>query len=91
MPTTIEVNAGYLMTPCMSGQPKKLCYVYGRQGNAITVMVLSGITVAYVQMFEREYAKVKTVDGVYNLMPCNKVHSMDDIAEVCDIIRNCPE
>ena len=91
MNDVIEVNAGYRLTPCQSGMPKKLCFVSGRQGNVITVLLVSGITVANVQPFEREYAKVRTKDGFYNMMPCNKVTDMNEVAEICDIIRNCPE
>lgn len=91
MSNVIEMNAGYRLTPCMSGQPKKLCFVSGRQGDVITVLLVSGIAIANVQTFAREYAKVQTADGNYNLMPCNKVTDLTEVAEVCDIIRNCPE
>lgn len=91
MPTTIEPLAGYRLTPCQDGMPKKLCFVSGRQGNAITVLLVSGVAIANVQQFAREYAKVPTKDGDYNLMPCNRVTDINEVAEVCDIIRNCPE
>ena len=86
--TTIEVNQGYKLMPAMSGKPRKLCFVAGRQGNAITLLLVSGIATATVLQFEREFAKVKTRDGVYNLMPCNRVTDIQDVADVCDIIRN---
>ena len=91
MPTTIEVNAGYQLMPCLKGQKRKLCFVSGRQGNTITLLLVSGIAIANVQTFAREYAKVPTKDGDYNLLPCNKVTDMNEVAEICDIIRNCPE
>ena len=86
----IEVNAGYILIPCQKGQKKKLCFVSGRQGSTITLLLVSGIAIANVQQFEREYAKIPTKDGDYNLMPCNKVTDMNEVAEVCDIITNCP-
>ena len=89
--TMIEPLSGYRLTPCQDGMPKKLCFVSGRQGNVITVLLVSGIAVANVQQFAREYSKIRTNDGYYNLMPCNKVTDMNEVAEICDIIRNCPE
>ena len=89
--TTIEPLSGYRLIPCQNGMPKKLCFVSGRQGNAITVLLVSGIEIVNVQMFEREYAKIRTNEDYYNLMPCNKVSDVNEVAEVCDIIRNCPE
>ena len=86
--TTIEVNQGYKLMPAMSGQKRKLCFVAGRQGNAITLLLVSGIVTATVQQIEREFAQVKTNDGVFNLMPCNRVKDVQDVADVCDIIRN---
>ena len=86
--TTIEVNQGYKLIPAMTEQKRKLCFVAGRQGNAITLLLVSGIATATVQHFEREFAKVKTNDGVFNLMPCNRVKDVQDVADVCDIIRN---
>lgn len=91
MSDEIEVNAGYQLMPCQKGQKKKLCFVSGRQGSTITLLLVSGIAIANVQTFAREYAKVPTKDGDYNLMPCNKVTDMNEVAEICDIIRNCPE
>ena len=91
MPMTIEVNSGYRLTPCVDGQKRKLCFVSGRQGSTITLLLVSGIAVANVQQFAREYAKVPTKDGYYNLMPINKVTDINEVAEICDIIRNCPE
>ena len=88
---TIEVNQGYKLMPAMSGKPRKLCFVAGRQGNAITLLLVSGIATATVQQFEREFAQVKTKDGVFNLMPCNRVTDIQDVADVCDIIRNAPD
>lgn len=85
---TIKVNQGYKLMPAMSGKPSKLCFVAGRQGNAITLLLVSGIATATVLHFEREFAKVKTKDGVYNLMTCNRVTDIQDVADVCDIIRN---
>ena len=85
---TIQVNQGYKLMPVMSGQKRKLCFVAGRQGNTITLMLVSGITTATVQQFDREFAQVKTNDGVFNLMPCNRVKDVQDVADVCDIIRN---
>lgn len=87
---TIEVNQGYKLMPAMTGKPRKLCFVAGRQGNAITLLLVSGIATATVLHFEHEFAKVKTRDGVYNLMPCNRVTDIQDVADVCDIIRNAP-
>lgn len=85
---TIQVNQGYKLMPAMSGPKRKLCFVAGRQGDTITLLLVSGIATATVLHFEREFAKVKTRDGVYNLMPCNRVTDIQDVADVCDIIRN---
>lgn len=89
--TMIEPLSGYRLTPCADGAKRKLCFVSGRQGDVITVLLVSGIAVANVQMFAREYAKIRTNDGYYNLMPCNKVTDMNEVAEICDIIKSCPE
>lgn len=86
-----EVNAGYRLTPCMRGQKRKLCYICGRQGSLITLMMVSGLMTVDVDGYEHEYAKIRTKDGNYNLMPCNKVTDMNEVAEVCEIIMNCPE
>lgn len=91
MSNEIEVNVGYQLMPCQKGQKRKLCFVSGRQGSTITLLLVSGIAIANVQQFDREYAKVQTKDGDYNLMPCNKVTDLTEVAEICDIIRNCPE
>ena len=91
MNDVIEVNAGYRLTPCNGGQKRKLCFVSGRQGSTITMLLVSGIAIANVQTFAREYAKVPTKDGDYNLMSINKVTDINEVAEICDIIRNCPE
>ena len=85
---TIQVNQGYKLIPAMTGQKRKLCFVAGRQGNAITLLLVSGIVTATVQQIEREFAQVKTKDGLYNLMTCNRVTELHDVADVCDIIRN---
>lgn len=45
---TIEVNQGYKLIPAMTGQKRKLCFVAGRQGNAITLLLVSGIATATV-------------------------------------------
>lgn len=86
----IEVNAGYRLMPCSPGNKRKLCFVCGRQGNYVTLMLVCGLMTVDVSGFDHEYAKVKLVDGDYNLMPCNKVTDMNEVADVCDIIRNCP-
>ena len=91
MNDVIEVNAGYRLTPCNGGQKLKLCFVIGRQGSTLTLLLVSGVAIASVQEFSREYAKVPTKDGDYNLMPCNKVTDMNEVAEICDIIRNSSE
>ena len=83
----IEVNSGYRLIPCLKGQKRKLCFVCGRQGNTITLLLVSGIVIANVQTYDHEYARVQTQDGDYNLMPCNKVNDLTEVAEVCDIIR----
>ena len=88
---TIEVNQGYKLVGTMDGQKRKLCFVSGRQGSTITLLLVCGIVNAKVQNYEREYAQVNTPDGVYNLMTCNRVTDLQDAADVCDIIRNCPE
>ena len=91
MSNEIEVNAGYRLTPCMQGKKNKLCFVSGRSYNKITVLLVNEIVIANVDQYGREYAKVKTNDGEYNLMPCNVVTDLTEVAEVCDIIRNSPE
>ena len=88
MSDTIEVNQGYKLIPAMKGQKRKLCFVSGRQGNVISLLLVSEIVTASVQQIEREFAQVRTNDGVYNLFPCNLVTSLHDVADVCDIIRN---
>ena len=89
--TTIEVNQGYKLYPAMSGQKRKLCFVAGRQGNTITLLLVCEIATATVQQFDHEFAQITTKDGVYNLMPCNRVKDVQDVADVCDIIRNSPD
>lgn len=88
---TIEVYQGYKLTGAMPEQKRKLCFVAGRQDNTITLLLVCGIVTATVQQFAREFAQIKTKDGVYNLMPCNRVTDMQDVADVCDIIRNAPD
>ena len=89
--TTILVDQGYKLTPVMSGQKRKLCFVCGRQGSSITLLLVNEIVTANVQHFDREYARVQTKDGYYNLMPCNRVIDLQEVAAVCDIIKNYPE
>ena len=86
-----EVNAGYRLMPCLKGQKRKLCFICGRQGNLVTLMMISGLMTVEVGGFDHEYAKIRTKDGDYNLMPCNKVTDMNEVADVCEIIMNCPE
>ena len=88
---TIQVYQGYKLMPTMSGPKRKLCFVAGRQGDTITLLLVSGIATATVQQFDREFAQIKTNEGVYNLMTCNRVTELQDVADVCDIIRNSPD
>ena len=88
---TIKVNQGYKLIPAMKGQHRKLCFVSGRQGNTITLLLVCGIVTAHVQQFAREFAQIRTNDGTYNLMPCNRVTDITDVADVCDIIRSAPD
>ena len=83
----IEVNAAYKLVGTMSEMPRKLCFVCGRQGETISVLLVSGITTATVRQFEREFAQVRTRDGLYNLMPCNRVSDVGEVAEICEIVR----
>ena len=85
---TIEVNQSYKLYGVMGDQKRMLCYVVGRQGNAITLLLVDGIATATVQQFDREYAKVQTRNGLYNLFPCNRVTDVQDVADVCEIIMS---
>lgn len=93
--TEICPQNGYVLTGTMPRQPKILCYVSEREGNEITVMLLSGLVkgkVVPAGTFSRtEYAKLLTPYGVYNMSPCGKISDLNDVASVIDIIRNCPE
>lgn len=91
MDETIQVNQGYKLIGAMKEMPLKLCFVCGRQGDKITLLLVSEIATATVLHFEREFAQIKTNYGVYNLMTCNRVTDIQDIADVCDIIRNAPD
>lgn len=86
----IKVNSGYKLMPAMSGMPKKLCFVSGRQGDQITLLLVNEIANAKVDIYAREFAQVKLRDGVYNLMTCNEVTDLNEVSEVCNIIRNAP-
>ena len=94
MSEMIKVNTGYRITGSIPGQPPRLAYVSKRVGNKITIMLMNGIVTCMVtpaEVFGREYAQVKTPFGVYNLSPCGEVKDLNEVAEVCDIIRQCPE
>lgn len=94
MSDVIKEGTGYKLTPAMDGQPKRLAYVSSRRGNLLTLMLINGIvssTVVPASVYGREFAKVQTPFGSYNLSPCGEVTSLDDVAEVCDIIKQCPE
>lgn len=86
----IEVNQGYRLTGTMDGMKRKLCFVCGRQGRSITLLLVNEITTATVQYFDREFAHVHTHDGVYNLQPCNRITDLQEVADVCEIIRSAP-
>ncbi len=83
MSDVIEVNAGYKLVGRMREMPRKMCFVCGRQGDTISVLLVSGVTTSEVVQCDREFATVRTPDGFYNLMPCNKI---SDVAEVADIV-----
>lgn len=87
MSDRIEVNAGYRLVGCMKDMPRRLCYVCGRQGNVIQVLLVSGIATAEVRQFAREFAQVRTPGGLYNLMPCNRVSDCAEIAEIVEILK----
>ena len=88
----IEVYQGYKLMPAMSEQKRKLCFVAGRQGSSITLLLVGGIVTADVRQFDNsEFAQIKMKDGVYNLMPCNRVTDLEEVADVCNIIRNAPD
>ena len=87
----IEVNQGYKLLGAMKEQPRKLCFVCGRQGNSITLLLVNEIATAKVLMFSNEFAQIKTREGCYNLFPNNIVTDLQDVADVCDIIRNAPD
>lgn len=90
----IKANAGYRITGSMPGQPPRIAYVSKRRGNLITLMLVNGIvtsTVTPARVFGSEYAQVKTPFGVYNLSPCGEIKDIDGVAEVCDVIRQCPD
>lgn len=84
---TIEVNQSYKLYGVMGDQKRMLCFVVGRQGNAITILLVDEITTATVQHIEREFAQVETRNGLYNLFPCNRVTDVQDVADVREIIR----
>lgn len=87
MSDVIEVNAGYKLVGRMREMPRKLCFVCGRQGDMISVLLVSGVTTAEVEWHGREFAQVRTPDGVYNLMTCNKVSDVDEVAGVVRILQ----
>ena len=87
MSDVIEVNAGYKLVGRMREMPRKMCFVCGRQGDTISVLLVSGVTTAEVKWFDREFAQVQTPDGVYNLMPCNKSSDVDEVADIVGILQ----
>lgn len=89
--TIIKVNLGYKLVGTIEGQKRKLCFVSGRQGNMITLLLVSGIATAKIMPLDHEFARVDLPDGSYNLSPCNKVSDLNEVAEICDIIRNSPD
>ena len=87
MSGVIEVNAGYKLVGRMREMPRKMCFVCGRQGDAISVLLVSGVTTAEVIHCDSEFATVRTPDGFYNLMPCNKISDVNEVADIVRIIQ----
>lgn len=87
----IKPMTGYKITPANPGQNRLLAFCSGRQGNVITLMLVNGILTGEVTVeYGREFCQVDTPVGKYNLSPCGEVHDLNEVAEVCDLIRNCP-
>lgn len=91
MSDTIEVHKGYRLVGEMRDQEDKFCYVAGRQGGVVTLYLVTAVVTAEVQDFGREFAKVKTPDGVYNLMPCNEAKTDADFEGVVEAIDGLPD
>jgi len=94
MSDVIKVNTAYRMTPSVQGQPRKLAYVTGRQGNLISLMIINGIVTGAVvpaDVCGREYAQIQTPLGMYNLSPVGEITDINEVADVCQVIMNCPE
>ena len=92
----IKINTGYRITPVIEGNKPLLCYVTGRQGSFLSVLIVNGICTAEVFSrgafgVDREFARVTTPWGFYNLSPVGEVSDVNEIAQVCDIIRSAPE
>lgn len=90
MSRVIEVDKGYKLVSQTRGLPPKFCYVSGRQGMLITLMIVSAVVHAEVFDMESEIAKVTTPDGIYNLMPCNEVKTAEDLMQVVECIKTAP-
>lgn len=87
MNDVIEVNAGYKLVGRMREMPRKMCFVCGRQGDTISLLLVNGVTTAEVEWHGREFAQVRTPDGVYNLMTCNKVFDVNEVADIVTILQ----
>lgn len=86
MSDTIEVHKGYRLVGEQRGMPAKFCWVVGRQGSTISLLLVSSVATAEVEEYGREFAKVKTPDGVYNLMTCNEAKTDEDFEGVIQAI-----
>lgn len=91
MSDTIEVHKGYRLVGTMRDMPPKFCWVAGRQGAVISLFLVSSVATAEVQDFGREFAQVRTPDGVYNLMPCNEAKTDEDFEGVFAAIDGLPD
>ena len=90
MSRVIEVDKGYKLVSQIKGLPPKFCYVSGRQGAMLTLLLVSAVVHAEVWDVESEFARVTTPDGIYNLMPCNEVKTADDLRQVVKAIKESP-
>lgn len=85
---SIEVGKAYKLCGVMPEQPRRLCYVTGRQGSTISVLIFNDVAIGEIKVCEGVFARIRARDGLYNLYPFNEVKDPEEVAQVCDMIRN---
>ena len=85
----VKVNKGYKLTPVMSGMPRLLGYVIGRDARNVNIMISNEIVRGKLILAEREeFFRVTTSVGDYNLMPWTEIHDLNEFAEIKAMIDN---